>query len=204
MTESSREVPNPEPTITDRHYMLFGRIVSNYARVEVGIRCVFAALLEMPIEIALIVTASYSNQALRNVTRSLAKIVMHEEPELLNRFTNIIGGHKSLDRLRNDIAHNMWSRGSTPDHISTMTVTVADGKAKFVGYESAAKRQYSREELRLAANLAVQLNHDIIAYIDDPLFTRFIADKSPLVALDIDEILKSSAVASLTKGAAES
>lgn len=168
--------------------MLFGRIVASYARVDAGLRHLLAAMLHLPLEMAMLVAAPYGTRHMRNVTRAIAKIVLHDEPKLLAAIIQLLGDHKSLDRLRNDISHNMWSRSPIEGRIRPWHVDVADGKAMFSGFTH-KPRDYSDEDLRLAANLAVDLNHRLIALIDSPELAEAMAKKTDLMSLDTDAIL---------------
>jgi len=68
---------------------------------------------------------------------------------------------------------------------------------KFVGFFD-DDRQYSREDLRLAANAAVKLNRDIINFLDGVEFQEAVARQGPLNCIDTDSILGISKTAEPT------
>lgn len=173
--------------ISDRHYMLFGRIVSNYARAEVGFRFVLGAMLHLPMEFMLLLSAPYTSLHLRNATKAVAKIVIHDDQVTLEKLVGLLGTHKSLSLIRNDISHNMWRQGDG-DAIRPMGADIREGKLEFVGIAD-DDRQYSREDLRLAANKSVRLVGDLIKFQDDPAFIACVARNADLSSLDVDAIL---------------
>tara|TARA_Y100000114_G_scaffold153717_2_gene174286 strand:- start:36903 stop:37454 length:552 start_codon:yes stop_codon:yes gene_type:complete len=173
--------------ITEQHFLLFGRIVSDYARAEVGFRLLLAEMMRLPGEMALLISSPYSSAHLRNVTKSVAKIVLHDEPHLLDNLIRAVGAHQALSQIRNDISHNLW-RDAGNGCITPIYTDVREGRFRFQGV-SEGGRKYSIADLENFAANASAATLAILSILDDQALADCMARKADLRSLDMDSIL---------------
>jgi hypothetical protein len=176
------------PVIDNEHYMLFGRITSNFARAEMAFKMAAAEMLKIPIHFMLIIAAPYTTVQVRNVTKSLAKIMLDHAPDCRDKLVELLGIHKAATTLRNDIGHNMWTKGVTIDRIRPMYADIRSEKAEFFGITKDS-RSYSKEDLTQSANKMVKLNQDLISFLDSDAFLEAIAAYTELSSIEVERIL---------------
>ncbi|WP_340110196.1 hypothetical protein [Pikeienuella sp. HZG-20] len=119
--------------ISDAHFEAWGRIIYFYAALETRLKIAIAALADITILDAVILTEPYSAMALRNVATSLTKKRNLPAADA-ERLLNIIDEHQNYSKLRNAIAHDWWTTGDRPASLRPAHLTIHGGKARGTGY----------------------------------------------------------------------
>lgn len=144
-------------------------------------KAILAGLLNVPLEAVLLLSAPYSSLDLRNVTKSAAKVVLKKDyPKLLERIVWLIGEHKAISQVRNDISHNVWQRGDAPNSIRPMQADVRSGTFKLFGGDEDSSREYTHNDLTNLHNKARAVVEGFYEVMHGPEFTEFIADNMAL------------------------
>ena len=166
-----------DPVLLEQHYIIFGHIVSLYARAEVGFRVVLGQMLDLTPEATVLVTASYTSANLRAAVKATAKEVLGSSPAVCERLLWLTGEHQALSRFRNDIAHNTWDRGTTPMAIRPIKADIREGRLKASGYRD-NDADYSTEDMTRLQNQAVKLSQSLYELILSEEFEQAIARKT--------------------------
>lgn len=160
--------------LSDKHFEAFGRIVSAYASCETGIKLALAGVLNaLPHEI-MILTEPCSSQALRNVAKSIAKLRLPASQQ--GNFVQLIGDFAGHGSLRNQIAHNRWTRGTRPNSIRPVQMDIRSGKAKPKGYDP-EESDYTLLEIGKRADELFSLNSRIVEFMNIAGLTKNIEDR---------------------------
>lgn len=150
-------------TLSERHLEAFGRIITLYAFVEVGLKVTLTAMLRS--DYVHLMTAPYSSSVLQSV--AVAITVMHfsdDDPdrkvllELLDRYAR----HATL---RNHIAHAMWTKGTRAGAVRPVYMRVQHGKAKPRGYGS-HEPDYNLEELQQEAAALHAIHQELQSFLN--------------------------------------
>lgn len=121
--------------LTDAHYHVFGYITHVYAKIERGFTWYIGWRLHIPPNfryLANILVAPYSARDFRNVAKALHKELPMDEPDH-SRFIEMIGEFKRISRLRNHIAHNLWTAGKRPGSIKPMHARISEDRLDVFG-----------------------------------------------------------------------
>ena len=135
-------------TPSDAHLLAFGRIIHNFASVEMGIKITVSGVLEVHLDAALIAFQPYSATDLRNVAKSLSKERL--KPKDAEQFCCIIGDWFKFNTLRNVIAHSRWTDGQRPRSIKPRRLNIRQGKADWFG-NKLDEEDFTAEELEARA-----------------------------------------------------
>lgn len=174
-----------EPVLDERHYILFGHIITLYAKAEVGFRCALSMMLGLPFEAAVLVTSPYTTRDLRDAVKAAAKETLSTSPEVQQKLIWLVGEHASLSKFRNDIAHNTWARGSTPLSIQPIKADVRDGRLKTAGYR-AGDPEYSTDEMTTLQNKARKIVSDLYDLLFSDEFEQAMASKTEVSSFSSD------------------
>ncbi|MFN3726646.1 MAG: hypothetical protein ACK4SZ_10110 [Allosphingosinicella sp.] len=141
--------------ISTAHYTAFGQIVHFYASVEFGIKACLAGILEVPLIESLIMCEPYSAAQLKNVAKSITKESRLSDKDK-ETFCHIVGEWSGFSSLRNQIAHNRWSRGSRPGSIIPVGIDIRSGRAIWIVKEDS--RDWLAPELSEEADKIGKVN----------------------------------------------
>jgi hypothetical protein len=150
--------------LTSHHFEVFGRVINAYATVETGIQIALSGILRVHLSEAMVITSPYSAAQLKNVAKSIAKIKLR--PELAEQFVSLVGRWSAHSRLRNDIAHNRWTKGGKPGSIKPVYINIRDDKARFGGYDE-EERDWTTDEIGKAFNQLASINEEIKTFLVD-------------------------------------
>jgi hypothetical protein len=150
---------------TEKHLLAFGRLITNFAFCELGIKFVMGGILETGIDETLIAFEPYSATDVRNVAKSLAKERLR--PELAEQFCQIVGDWFKHNGLRNIIAHSRWTTGARPGAIKPIGVSIREGKAKWLGIPDIddGSEGYTSDEIEAAAQELKSLGERLRKFI---------------------------------------
>jgi hypothetical protein len=158
------------PTIEQRHVEIFGRITYLYALSETGIKFIISALIEIDRVDFLVLSAPYSSRDTINVAKSITKLKYEKSEPNRDRLITLIGRYKSHSKIRNYIAHCFWTKGSKPDSIRPVYMSIGKGRAEPKGY-SDGEKDWTFTELESTVVDLENLHRDIKLFMEDNNFT---------------------------------
>jgi hypothetical protein len=135
-------------TPSDAHLLAFGRIIHNFASVEMGVKIALSGILDAEIDAALITFQPYGAVHLRNVAKSLAKERL--KPNLAEQFCQLVGDWYRFNAIRNTIAHNRWTESYREGAIKPRYVSIREGRADWFG-NSEEEEDFTAAELEARA-----------------------------------------------------
>jgi hypothetical protein len=138
----------------DAHYLVFGRIVQQFARFERLVEIVInAALGGRMFGLTALTISGLAYNAKCEALESLLRLVTfadNQNSEILGHITSF----NAYSPLRNFIAHRSWIPGTREGSIKPLSVSARGGKAKVVGVHD-EERDYTLDELfEIAGDLA--------------------------------------------------
>lgn len=120
--------------LTPAHFHAFGYIISTYAKIEQGFKAIISGITGLDVNEIAIMTEPYSSMQLRNVITSMSEF--RPLPDRGNeQLKELISEFATFSKLRNQIAHSMWTEGNRPDSIKPLNVDIRSGKAKYFGID---------------------------------------------------------------------
>lgn len=118
--------------LTPKILHTFGHIITQYARIESGLRYYISAILNISPVDAAILTAPYGVTDYRNVMRALNEL--HPLPKNGSEtLVQLLGDFKTHSRIRNQIAHCMWGAGERENSVKPKGLDIR-GKLDFYGH----------------------------------------------------------------------
>lgn len=151
--------------LSDQHYHVFGYITHVYAKIEGGFIWYLGWRLNIPKEwryLTNIIAAPYSARDFRNVVKALHKEMPMEEPDH-TRFIEMIGEFKRQSKLRNAIAHNVWTAGQRPGAIKPMSARISEERLDVFGARD-EEQDYTLEDFHNEAKRLEKLQSQFIEF----------------------------------------
>jgi len=130
MTKSRKKL-GVELLIDDATLRAIGHVAAQWAVLEIEFDILLGRLLRQPDAKKIVpkaVPQSFDRRA--KLFRECAKILLHDQPELLKQLIAIINDATSARKKRDDVIHGQWHLGRKKGKIGT-AVTVVKQRPKF-------------------------------------------------------------------------
>jgi len=150
--------------ITPDFAVLFGFIISMFAKLERQMTIAMAGLLDTDLGTAAILMSAAGFSAKRqtlhhiNWTTPMAGTFNADLSALLAEI-------ELLTKVRNLIAHSIWVRGTRPDSIRPMNIDTRGKRLKLFGHED-TERDYTVDDIRNEGRKIDALQRELIALLE--------------------------------------
>jgi hypothetical protein len=161
--------------LTEKHLVVFGLIITSFARLEWLIQITIAAVGRLDFATTLIVTRSLPYKAKRDTLYALLnKLNMPENHK--TEIKDFLDAADKLNTLRNNIAHAMWTAGKRPGSIKPMTILVQGGSGRYIGIDDSDK-DYTIDELVHSTDKLAIINNSYLNFLRAAGYTASIEQK---------------------------
>lgn len=147
--------------VSTKHITGFGHIIFMWANVETYMHLSLAALTKSPLQRSLLMTwhMTYNNK--RDRLRALVDYIeLDDKPQ--KEFDCLIVRLNSAYKMRNTIAHSIWTKGDKPNSIKPQ-IMVARGPIKLSGFNLNVE-SYTPNDLVEEASKIQRLGLDFVAF----------------------------------------
>jgi len=151
MTERPQYTPDLE------HMAVFGTIVQSFARHEFLMQGIMAALLNVPLSNAALITAGLGYSGKRDALLSLLRDVSLPDDQV-ERIRWFLGELHKHNQLRNHIAHSLWKPGTRHGTIKPVGAIARGGLARFLGSDPNEEDWSLRDLATIADELSTNYN----------------------------------------------
>jgi hypothetical protein len=153
----------------------FGAVVQCFARVELLMQAMMAALTGADLDAVMLMTSSLSYSARRDALLSLVDGVDMAEARR-DGLKARLGRIQRDGKLRNWIAHSTWKPGTRPGSIKPFQVQSRGGKMTALGFDEAERDWTTAELIEIADDLGRAYN-ELAEYLHSEGFMDAMLEK---------------------------
>lgn len=140
-----------EIVVSEEHAVCFGWIINIFAKIEFNMQVAAAAILGSDLGTAVILMGDMNYRQKRQTLSHLNQTV-GIDGVVIAEITQFLDGAHRYSKLRNLIAHSIWTNGQRKDSIKPLGLVLRrDGPPKPIGHDH-NEQDYTPEDLRKAAN----------------------------------------------------